>query len=174
VAGGALASLGCPAESLRPWLSCLNLWSRRSFRPTYTESRIKESPVYKFEFDSSAVDFAVPKRAYLDAHTEASLGYIATSALVFDNSASQPQILLMQRAASNSNPKRCEPQGGACDDVDPSILHTAARELLEKAGPQASRVGDLLGSRTSSLSAMLALFANSTSLCTSRLGTGLH
>jgi hypothetical protein len=143
--------------------------------PTYLHRiKIKESPVYKLEFDSSAVDFTVPKRAYLDAHTEALFGYIATSALVFDNSASEPQILLMQRGASNSNPKRCEPPGGACDDVDPSILHTAARELLEKAGPQASRVEDLLGSRTSSLSAMLALFANSTSLYTSRLGTGLH
>lgn len=105
-----------------------------------------EQPVYKFDYDSSVAEFAVPKSAYLEAHPEAAFKLIATAALVLDtNSASEPRILLLQRAASDSNPGKWEPPGGAVDEDDLSILHAAARELWEEAGLQAAHIGGPVG-----------------------------
>lgn len=101
---------------------------------------------YTFTHAPSLADFNISKQAYLTAHPEAPFDYIATSALVLDTSSpSEPRILLLQRAASDSNPNKWEPPGGACDDEDPSILHAAARELWEETGLQASRISGLVG-----------------------------
>jgi 8-oxo-dGTP pyrophosphatase MutT (NUDIX family) len=106
---------------------------------------MKAPPTDVFEIEPSAAEFAVSKRAYLEARPEASFAYIATSALVLDNSDSAPRILLLQRAASDSDPNKWEPPGGACADEDSSILYAAARELREEAGLQAARIGGPVG-----------------------------
>ncbi|EME45931.1 hypothetical protein DOTSEDRAFT_86622 [Dothistroma septosporum NZE10] len=56
---------------------------------------------------------------------------LATACAVFDP---HDRILVIQRAAHDSMPNRWELPGGAVDDGDQSILHGAARELLEESG----------------------------------------
>lgn len=105
-----------------------------------------KNPDFSFDYDARAADFAVPKQTYLAARPDAHFGYIATSTLVLDTSVpKKPRILLLQRAASDSNPNRWEPPGGACDDEDKSILHAAARELWEEAGLIATRIMGPIG-----------------------------
>lgn len=105
-----------------------------------------EQPVYNFDCDPSVAKFAVSKRAYLEAHPEASIKLIATGALVLcTNTSSELRVLLLQRADSDSNPKKWEPPGGAVDDDDKSILHAAARELWEETGLRAARIGGPVG-----------------------------
>jgi 8-oxo-dGTP pyrophosphatase MutT (NUDIX family) len=104
-----------------------------------------ESPILGFDYHPSVAEFAVPKRSYLAARP-CPFGYIATSTLVLDTRlASDPRILLLQRAASDEDPNKWEPPGGACDDDDESILHAAARELREEAGLQAAQISGLVG-----------------------------
>lgn len=104
-----------------------------------------EHPVFSFDYHPSVAEFTVPKRSYLTTHPDASFGYIATSTLVLDTRiASDPRVLLLQRAASDEDPNKWEPPGGACDD-DESILDAAARELWEEAGLQADLIGGLVG-----------------------------
>jgi 8-oxo-dGTP pyrophosphatase MutT (NUDIX family) len=105
-----------------------------------------DRPVFSFDYDPSVAEFAVSKRSYLTARPGASFSYIATSTLVLDTRiASNPRVLLLQRAASDEDPNKWEPPGGACDDDDESILHAAARELWEEAGLQAARIGGPVG-----------------------------
>jgi 8-oxo-dGTP pyrophosphatase MutT (NUDIX family) len=105
-----------------------------------------ERLVFSFDYHPSVAEFAVSKRSYLAARPGASFSYIATSTLVLDTRiASNPRVLLLQRAASDEDPNKWEPPGGACDDDDESILHTAARELWEEAGLQASQIVGLVG-----------------------------
>ncbi|KAM3499753.1 hypothetical protein MY10362_007015 [Beauveria mimosiformis] len=93
----------------------------------------------QFRYHPSVADFAVPKKEYLAAHANGAFGYIATSAIVVDRFASPgPRVLLLQRAAGDSDPDLWEPAGGACEDDDASILGAAARELREEAGLEAS------------------------------------
>jgi len=104
------------------------------------------NPVFGFKYNSAVADFAVPKQAYLAAHPDAPFGYIATSALVLDlTTTSNPQILLLQRAASDEDPNKWEPPGGACDDEDETVLHGVARELLEEAGLEAEYIDGPVG-----------------------------
>ncbi|KAI0533674.1 NUDIX hydrolase domain-like protein [Xylaria digitata] len=96
---------------------------------------------HSFKHHHSVDEFAVSKQAYLAAHPEVSFSCIAASTLVIDaRAASGPCILLLQRAASDDDPNKWEPPGGACDDNDKSILHAAARELLEEAGLQTCHI----------------------------------
>ena len=105
-----------------------------------------ERLAFSFDYHPSVAEFAVPKQSYLAAHPAASFGYIATSTLVLDTrSASNPRVLLLQRAASDEDPNKWEPPGGACDDEDETILHAATRELREEAGVHAARIGGLVG-----------------------------
>ncbi|KAJ4368572.1 hypothetical protein N0V86_009479 [Didymella sp. IMI 355093] len=106
---------------------------------------MSEPPIYDFKYDDSVKEFAVSKRAYLEAHPDAAAKLVATAALVLDSSPPQPRILLLQRAASDSYPGKWEPPGGAVDDEDLSILHGAARELWEEAGLRAAHVGGPVG-----------------------------
>ncbi|KAI0436279.1 NUDIX hydrolase domain-like protein [Xylaria telfairii] len=99
-----------------------------------------------FGYDPSLAEFATSKRSYFAAHPDAPFDYVATSALVVDTrTTSSPRILLLQRAASDSDPNQWEPAGGACDDDDKSILHARARELWEEAGLQAAQIIGLVG-----------------------------
>jgi 8-oxo-dGTP pyrophosphatase MutT (NUDIX family) len=103
-------------------------------------------PVFSFDYDPSVAEFAVPKQHYLAARPGASFGYIATSTLVVDTRlASEMRVLLLQRAASDEDPNKWEPPGGACDDDDKSILDGAARELWEEAGLEAARISGPIG-----------------------------
>ncbi|KAI9640857.1 hypothetical protein NHQ30_010698 [Ciborinia camelliae] len=105
-----------------------------------------KSSVFSFDYCPSVAEFAVSKHSYLAARPGISFGYIATSAFVLDvSSASNPRLLLLQRAASDSDPNTWEPPGGACEDKDESILHAAARELWEEAGLQAARIDGTIG-----------------------------
>lgn len=103
-------------------------------------------PIFAFEYDASVEPFAVSKYAYLNTHPDAPFVYIATSSLVLDTrDVANPRILLLQRAASDSEPNKWEPPGGACDDDDKTILHAAARELWEEAGMQAAKIRGPVG-----------------------------
>jgi 8-oxo-dGTP pyrophosphatase MutT (NUDIX family) len=103
-------------------------------------------PTFNFTAHPSTSSFAVPYETYLSTHPgeKFKCKYIATGALVFD--ASTPRrILLIQRAAHDSMPSRWEIPGGGCDKEDPSILHSAARELWEEAGLTATNIGPQVG-----------------------------
>jgi 8-oxo-dGTP pyrophosphatase MutT (NUDIX family) len=103
-------------------------------------------PVFNFDHHSSIAEFAVSKRAYLSARPNAPFGYIATSTLVLDaKPGSSPRVLLLQRAASDEDPNKWEPPGGACDDDDMTILYAAARELWEEAGLEAAEIRSIVG-----------------------------
>ncbi|KAL8387848.1 hypothetical protein RB595_009631 [Gaeumannomyces hyphopodioides] len=105
-----------------------------------------ERPVFAFDYHPSVAEFAVPKRSYLAARPGASFGYIATSTLVLDTRiASDPRVLLLQRAADDEDPDKWEPPGGACDEDDETILHAAARELREEAGLDAALISGPVG-----------------------------
>ncbi|KAH6639271.1 NUDIX domain protein [Boeremia exigua] len=105
-----------------------------------------EQSIYNFKYDPSVAEFAISKSAYLEAHPREPFDLIATSALVVHKSTtSEPRVLILQRAASDSNPNKWEPPGGAVDDDDVSILHAAARELWEEAGLRAARISGPIG-----------------------------
>lgn len=109
-------------------------------------STMAKRPAFSFTHSDAVEDFTVSNRSYLATRPDASFDYIATSALVIDSRKKpEPLILLLQRAASDSEPNKWEPPGGACDDDDPSILHAAARELWEEAGLEAAHIDGLVG-----------------------------
>jgi len=54
------------------------------------------------------------------------------------------RVLLVQRAAHDSNPLTWESPGGGYDDNDASVLHSCARELREETRLQASSIGPLV------------------------------
>lgn len=102
-------------------------------------------PPQTFTHDPSTGDFTVSKSAYLRANPSFP-SLIATSALVLHRTpSSEPRILLLQRAPTDSNPNKWEPPGGAVDDEDLSIVHGAARELWEETGLRAVRIGGPVG-----------------------------
>lgn len=99
-----------------------------------------EHKAFHFEHDASLADFTIPMKAYFAAHSDSWFDHIATAVLVLDTHiASEPRILLLQRASSDSNPNKWEPPGGGVDEEDETILHAAARELWEEAGLEAAR-----------------------------------
>ena len=106
---------------------------------------VTERPLYYFKHNPSVAEFAVFKHAYLDTHPKTAFKLIATSALVLDtSSASAPRVLLLQHAASDSNPGKWEPPGGAVNDDNLKILYAAARELWEEASLQAAYISGLV------------------------------
>ncbi|KAH8585821.1 NUDIX hydrolase domain-like protein, partial [Bisporella sp. PMI_857] len=104
------------------------------------------SPLPSFTYHPSSSLFAVSSEQYIANHPGERYKYLATGALVFDDSsASNPRILLIQRAADDSLPGRWEIPGGGVDDEDESILHAVTRELWEEAALTATRIGSLVG-----------------------------
>ncbi|KAK4498723.1 hypothetical protein PRZ48_009233 [Zasmidium cellare] len=101
---------------------------------------------FGFEYDPLLEEFAVSKDIYLGARPDASYNFVATASFVLDTESSGgPRILLLQRAASDSNPNKWEPPGGACDDEDETILHAALRELREEAGLEGTHIDGAVG-----------------------------
>ncbi|KAK5093619.1 hypothetical protein LTR70_004570 [Exophiala xenobiotica] len=98
-----------------------------------------------FTIDPSLSAFQLPPKTYLstlpnDISNSTSLltpRFIAVGALTFD---SHSRILLIQRASTDSMPHLWEIPGGGCDEDDPTILHSVARELEEEAGLRARHV----------------------------------
>lgn len=110
------------------------------------ESTIAATPTFGFTYDTCASPFTANLQAYLDAHSDSGFHYIATGAIVFDNTDSAiPSVLLIQRAASDSMPNLWEIPGGGCDFEDESILYAVARELWEEAGLKATHIGAPVG-----------------------------
>ncbi|GIZ48239.1 hypothetical protein CKM354_001130700 [Cercospora kikuchii] len=99
-----------------------------------------------FTYHPQVSSFATPPQTYLATRPDPRYSYIATGCFVFDRSEPEvPRILLLQRSETDSMPGCWEIPGGACDDDDESILHGAARELLEETGLTAIRIGPQIG-----------------------------
>ncbi|EWG36127.1 hypothetical protein FVEG_14624 [Fusarium verticillioides 7600] len=91
---------------------------------------------------SSVADFTISKQTFLTSRPEVSFGYIASSSLVLDATAtSEHHILLLKRAETDDSVGKWEPTGGACDNCDKGILSAAARELHKEAGLDAKWIG---------------------------------
>ncbi|KAK5165703.1 uncharacterized protein LTR77_008626 [Saxophila tyrrhenica] len=85
-----------------------------------------------FTFADSLSPYNVSMKAWLtQSNRQNELNGIATAIVI---SSSENKVLLVQRAAHDSMPGRWEVPGGAVDEEDPTILHAAARELVEEAG----------------------------------------
>ncbi|KAH8899084.1 hypothetical protein GQ53DRAFT_742185 [Thozetella sp. PMI_491] len=96
-----------------------------------------------FTYNPSLSEFAVPMKDYLHKHPQ--YGVIGTGALVFTSApestdAGGKRLLLLQRAAHDSNPLRWEVPGGAVNLEDESILHGLAREVWEETQLLVTRV----------------------------------
>jgi 8-oxo-dGTP pyrophosphatase MutT (NUDIX family) len=101
---------------------------------------------FRFTYHPSSSPFTASSEKYIANHPGAEYKYLATGALVFDDSnPSTPRILLIQRSASDSMPGRWEIPGGGVDDDDESVLHAVARELWEEAALTAVSIGPLVG-----------------------------
>ncbi|KAK2626245.1 hypothetical protein QTJ16_004507 [Diplocarpon rosae] len=89
-------------------------------------------PKPAFSFDLTLTQFAVPASTYLASHPSSPpFQGIATGALIF---APDGQLLLVQRAPTDSSPDLWEIPGGGVDPADATILHGVAREVLEESG----------------------------------------
>ncbi|RYP71002.1 hypothetical protein DL771_005097 [Monosporascus sp. 5C6A] len=119
-----------------------------------------------FTVSPSLAAFQKPLRACLDENPK--YDAIAVGACVFNNSnrttiaiddkdnnapasatrqvkyEQEPQILLLQRAPTDSMPLRWEVPGGACDHEDETLLHAVARELWEESRLRAASIEALV------------------------------
>lgn len=101
---------------------------------------------FSFTYHPSVSPFTASSEKYIANQRGVEYEYLATGALVFDNSNSPvPRILLIQRSGHDSMPGRWEVPGGGVDDDDESILHAVARELWEEAALTAVSIGPLVG-----------------------------
>lgn len=118
-------------------------------------------PEFHYEIDGSVQSFNVPISQHIanQAGSGAPYNLVANGAIVIvtparesqstkdDPSVAEPRakVLLLQRSSSDSMPTKWEIPGGGCDDDDPSILYSVARELWEEAGLKATRIGPVVG-----------------------------
>ena len=103
-------------------------------------------PKLQFAHDKDAGAFTETAKDYAANHFPPPAPLIGTGALVFNTTASAKSLLLLiQRAASDSMPNKWEVPGGGCDDEDPSILYSVARELWEEAGLEAKHISSPVG-----------------------------
>lgn len=98
-------------------------------------------PAFTFTTDRSVAAFNMPYKEYIETHPNEKFKepLVATGAIVFDQSLPK-RVLLVQRSESDSMPNLWESPGGGCDEEDPSILFSAARELWEEAGLIATHI----------------------------------
>jgi 8-oxo-dGTP pyrophosphatase MutT (NUDIX family) len=127
------------------------------------------STVVGFTAHDTVKDFNISPPAFLARHFASAKDsqdktrspapkFLATGAIVFDGLVSSanmenrsPKVLLIQRAPHDSMPLQWETPGGGCDDDDPSVLYSCARELREEAGLKASSLGPLVKSPDESI-----------------------
>jgi 8-oxo-dGTP pyrophosphatase MutT (NUDIX family) len=99
--------------------------------------------VRSFEVSEELACLNISKEQYLREHKE--LEFLAAGCLVFHGD----RLLLVQRAVKEKTFRnRWEIPGGKCDDEDETILHSAARELLEEAGLHVARFNYQVGQNT--------------------------
>jgi 8-oxo-dGTP pyrophosphatase MutT (NUDIX family) len=93
-----------------------------------------------FQISAELAYLDINKAQYLNEHRD--LQFLAAGCLVFHGD----QLLLVQRSVQErSFRNRWEIPGGKCDDEDPTILYSAARELLEETGLHAARFNYQVG-----------------------------
>ncbi|PHH51274.1 hypothetical protein CFIMG_005837RAa [Ceratocystis fimbriata CBS 114723] len=88
-------------------------------------------------FPSSLEGFDKPASVFIKDHGLDRLAGIASGSVVFDTS---DRILLLQRAAHDSQPGKWESPGGGVEASDQSVLYASARELWEEAGLVGTRI----------------------------------
>lgn len=118
-------------------------------------------PEFHYEIDGSVQSFNVPISQHIASQAGSGPRYnlVANGAIVIVTPARESQsmndgpsvaeprakVLLLQRCHSDSMPTKWEIPGGGCDDDDPSILYSVARELWEEADLRATRIGPVVG-----------------------------
>lgn len=90
----------------------------------------------------SELDIPIPEILAKYSTPEHPAQYLAVGTIVFNQ---QGQVLLIQRSASDTMGSLWEIPGGGCDATDPSVLFSAARELEEETGLQATRMLGAIG-----------------------------
>lgn len=98
------------------------------------------SPQASVHFKASRTldSYNVPAQTWLESNGKTKeFNGLATACAVFHPTTATPHLLMLQRAARDSMPNKWELPGGAVDSTDPTVLHGAARELLEEAGLRA-------------------------------------
>jgi 8-oxo-dGTP pyrophosphatase MutT (NUDIX family) len=96
-----------------------------------------------FEISEELACFNISKEEYLEENKD--LQFLAAGSLVFHGD----RLLLVQRAVKEKTFRnRWEIPGGKCDDDDETILHSAARELLEETGLHVARFKHQVGENT--------------------------
>lgn len=91
----------------------------------------------EFAVEHGLESWNMPAKDWLTRDKRGSeIDVLMTANVVFNSSG---KVLILQRAAHDSMPGRWEIPGGAVDGDDSTILHGAARELLEESGLIAKR-----------------------------------
>jgi 8-oxo-dGTP pyrophosphatase MutT (NUDIX family) len=96
-----------------------------------------------FQVSEQLTSLNIPISQYLREHKDVHI--LAAGALVFHHD----RLLLIQRSEMEKGFRNCwEIPGGQCDDEDETILHSAARELLEETGLHVARLNYQVGENT--------------------------
>jgi 8-oxo-dGTP pyrophosphatase MutT (NUDIX family) len=99
---------------------------------------LSPEPPTAFKIPPTLNPYNVPAQTWLESNSKTKeYNGLATACAVFHPTATTPHLLILQRAAHDSMPNKWELPGGAVDATDPTVLHGAARELLEEAGLRA-------------------------------------
>ncbi|KAH9898958.1 NUDIX hydrolase domain-like protein [Xylariomycetidae sp. FL2044] len=129
--------------------------------PGTEQTQATPTPTYTFTISPDALldPFQVTEETYLSTYpTDKPFNGVATGSFVFRPSLPNPsssslpstasttttadlKLLIVQRAEKDSMPLRWEVPGGAYEkENDATVLHAAARELLEESGLAARRI----------------------------------
>ena len=88
--------------------------------------------------------YAKSASVYISDDSEADV--VAVGGVVMATFESQAHVLLVQRAANDGRMAGLwEVPGGGCEDTDPTLLHSTAREVFEESSLHLTGVTDMLG-----------------------------